>query len=160
MLRYMKMTFKFIFLRRRRGGRRPLDDEAKSEFTMKTTNKRDGRRGGDLEAIQESIEEAAKKVAHTTKSERDKEARRTPKKSQNWRRGGSKGYKSNEEKGTQETSKESWGRSSCEVQRDARKEGSEKKTVDGVVSTWQIHGRQRRVESRSSTTLRGGVYGS
>ena len=54
-------------------------------------------------------------------------------------------HKSNQEKDTQETRKESQGRSVCEVQHDAMKEETEKNAFDGVVCQWQIHGRQRRM---------------
>ena len=40
-----------------------------------------------------------------------------------------------------------------EVQHDARKEKNEKITLDGDVCQWQIHGRQRRMEARTSTAL-------
>ena len=69
-------------------------------------------------------------------------------------------YESKLEKGTQEGGKESQGRSGCEMQPDACKEETEKKAFDGVVCQWQIQGLQRRMESRTSTTLRGSVYGS
>ena len=41
-------------------------------------------------------------------------------------------YTSNQEKGTQETSKESQTRSCCEMQHDARKEDAEKKALNGI----------------------------
>ena len=46
-----------------------------------STKKREDQKE-DLETIQKSIEEAAKKVEHTTKSEREKEAKRTQRKSE------------------------------------------------------------------------------
>ena len=137
-----------------------MNDEAKIEFKKTVMNNKEEDQKEDLETTEENIEEAAKQVAHTTKSERDKEVRRTPEKSQNWRRGGSKVYKSNREKGIQDTSKERQGRSSCDVQHDARRRESDKKTFDGVVCQWQIHGRQRRMVSGITTTLRGSTYGS
>ena len=61
-------------------GWRPRDDEAKTEFKKATMCKKDDdEKEGELETIQRSIEEAAKKIAHTTRAERQKEVMRTPK---------------------------------------------------------------------------------
>ena len=62
-----------------------------------------------------SIEEAAKEVAHTTKFDTDKEVRQTPEEVKIKRRDCSKVHKGNQDNGTQETSKESQGRSCCSM---------------------------------------------
>ena len=89
---------------------------------------------------EKSNEEAAKKWRTPRSPIETKEVRRTPENVRNKRRGDSKVYEGNQEQGSQETSKESQGRSYCEVQHDARKEETENKAFDGVVCQWQIHG--------------------
>ena len=55
------------------------ENEARIEFTKPVMTNKEEDQKEDLETTQESIEEAAKQVTHTTKSERD-EVRRTPEK--------------------------------------------------------------------------------
>ena len=78
MLRYVKLTRKIFSLDRK--GWRPVNDEAKIEFKKTVMNKEEEEQKEDLETMQKNIEEAAKRVAQTTKSERDKETRRAPEK--------------------------------------------------------------------------------
>ena len=114
--------------------------KSKIEFKKTAMTKRGQDQKEDLETIQKSIEEAAKKVAHTTKSDREKEVRRTLDVVRIRGEVAAKCTKSKQEKGTLEGEKESQGRSGCEMQPDACKEEPSKKASDGVVCQWQIHG--------------------
>ena len=60
-------------------GWKPIDDEARTAFKEATICKKDDdHQEDDLDKIQNSIENAAKKIAHTTKAERQKEVTRIP----------------------------------------------------------------------------------
>ena len=122
-----------------------MDDEAKIENRKMMTKWT--RLKEDLDTIQKSIEEAAKKVAHTTKSDRQKEVSRTSEKSQRERKSSSKMYKTDQEKGAQETSEESQSRSCCEMKCSMMSgEKIHKRKPLTQLCQWQIQGRQRRME--------------
>ena len=72
------------------------------------------RKSSDLETKQKSIEEAAKVVVHTKESDRQKEVRRTPEKVREKEQQQDVNNQS-KRKGAQETSKESQGRTCCEM---------------------------------------------
>ena len=53
-------------------------EEARNDVKKTVMDRKGGAQKEGLETIQRQIEEAAKKVAHTTKSDRQKEAKKTP----------------------------------------------------------------------------------
>ena len=75
---------------------------------------------------------------------------RCTRKRKNKRRGCSKVYKGNTERCTQEPSKESQGRSCCEVQHDARGEDAQKKAFDGDVCPMAL---SRKTEKKGITNF-------
>ena len=71
---------KHCFLQKRKKKKwagRPVNDQAQIDFKNAVVNEKGEDQKEALETVQKSIEEAAKKVS-TTKSDRDKEVRRTP----------------------------------------------------------------------------------
>ena len=117
--------------------------------------KGEGQREG-LETIQRPIEEAAKKVAHTTKSYRLKEYKKNTDRYYCERRGSGEKFQTNREQGAHESGLESQGRACCELQLDAGQKHTEKKASDRTVRERQRHGRHRCMGKRTAETLCGG----
>ena len=63
-------------------GWRPRDDEAKTEFNRAVLQTKEGESQDCLEQDQKMIEEVAKEISHSTKVERDRDARQPPKKNE------------------------------------------------------------------------------
>ena len=116
-------------------GWRPSDDVAKSEFKKITMKK------------------LRKKVAHTTKFDRDKEVMRTPGEVRMREEAAARCTKLINKRVLRKQARKAEADHLMKCSMMPGKNRMKRKPLDGVVCQWQIHGRQRRMASRTSTTL-------
>ena len=103
------------------------------------------------------IEEEAKRIAHTTQSDRQKRSGKNSERRYCERSGSGEEFQTNGEKSAHGTGQ---GRACCEMRLDAWQKNIETKACDRTVRARQFHGGQRCFGEIITETLCGGLRGS
>ena len=112
-------------------------------FKMAVMDQKDDVQNEDLDTVHRCIEDATKKIYHTTQADRQKEARKPP---DNF---AVSGERTNREEGAYETGEESQGRAHSKMQSDAWQKNIEKKASDRTTREQHFHRRQRRLKRKN-----------